>query len=63
MREYIISVLDFTLGEIDIFRNWIKTGKDVDAEVRDLINQRGHNISNCQYMYSLAGRTKFKIDL
>ena len=63
MREYIISVLDFTLGEIDIFRNWIKTGRDVDADVRDFISQRGHTISNCQYMYSLAGRTKFKIDL
>ena len=63
-KSYIISVLDYFSGSIDIFQvNMPDIVEDIDIYIGDVIEDRGHHLSDCHYMYSEQNVFKLKIDI
>ncbi len=61
-KSVIITVLDFFEGEVDIFQTFV-SDEDTDVEVQDIIEERGHHIQDCHYMFSDPNKIKIKVDL
>ncbi len=62
-KEYIVSVLDYTNSETDIFKMRIKDDEDQEEMVCWAIEQFGHSVENCHYIFAPIGKMKFHIDI
>lgn len=65
-KEYIISVLDFTTGQVDIFTVSLPEYENysVDQEIiAKAIEDRGHRMSDCQWMMTEANKFKLNVDI
>ena len=61
----IVTVLDYFSGEVDIFQAFVDTNHDVDEDeqVQGHIEERGHHLEDCYYMFSEPSKFKLKIEL
>ena len=61
----IVTVLDYFSSEVDVFRAFVDTNRDVDEDeqVRGCIEGRGHHLEDCYYMFSESNKFKLKIEL
>ena len=65
-NEYIISVLDFSTGQVDIFMTFLSEDEDhlVNQEAIDkAIEDRGHRMSDCQWMMTETNKFRLNIDI
>lgn len=65
-NEYIISVLDFSTGQVDVFMAFLSEYEDfsVDQKVIDkAIEDRGHRVQDCQWMMTEANKFKLNVDI
>lgn len=61
----IVTVLDYFSGEIDVFRVFIDANceADDDEQVQGCIEERGHHLEDCYYMFSEPSKFKLKLDM
>lgn len=65
-NAYIISVLDFSTGQVDIFMTFLSEDEDylVNQEAIDkAIEDRGHRMSDCQWMMTETNKFKLSVDI
>lgn len=61
----IVTVLDYFSGEVDVFQVFIEASceADDDEQVQGCIEERGHHLEDCYYMFSEPNKFKLKIDI
>lgn len=63
-KGYVVAVLDYMQGEVDIFRMRIGDDEDVEEMVIWGMKQFGHATESCHYMYSPEDKpTRIHIDI
>lgn len=65
-NEYIFSVLDFSSGQVDIFKAFLSEYDDVPVDeklIDKIIEVRGHRMSDCQWMMTEANKFKLNVDI
>lgn len=65
-KSYIVSVLDYASGSVDIFQVFapdMDDKDDMNEFFEGVIEERGHNMVYCYYMASDPNKFKFNVDL
>lgn len=66
LKSYIISVLDYCDSKVDIFRVFVlglENEDDVKEFLEGKVEERGHRLSDSNWMFSDPNQFKFKVDL
>ena len=66
LKSYIISVLDYCISTVDVFKVSVPTlenDEDVTEFLEGEIEKRGHNLTYCHWMSSDSNQFKCNIDL
>jgi len=61
----IVTVLDYFSSEVDVFQVFIDANceADDDEQIQGCIEERGHHLEDCYYMFSEPNKFKLKIDI
>ena len=66
LKSYIVSVLDYCDGEVDIFQVFVPDLEN-DDDVREFlegeVEEHGHRLSDSSWMFSNPNQFKVKVDL
>jgi len=62
-KQFVVSVLDYALGELDVFKMFINENDDTEEEVVREMARQGHKYENCCYMYNPVEELKINIVL
>jgi hypothetical protein len=64
VKSYIVSVLDYFEGGVDIFQVSVPENEDdIDTYIQDSIEEHGHHLEDCYYLYCDPNKFKMKVDL
>lgn len=65
-KSYIVTVLDYSQGEVDIFQIFVPDSDDYDGTIEFLegvVEDRGHYLQSCHWMFSDPNKFALKVDL